>query len=197
MDIWQIIRDYMTGSRGVGAPSGTLSKAEWDEYYNSEAYDRAEAAHLDVGSGDLEPWMREDESFNKAQDAYDEWLGSGGEPEHSQSWRVLQRAMAEEQEGREAAMQEGVPSDLEDSILSDLAALDQRELTIDHVGIYGKNDPVYIKIEKERSNLIKRLENERKKNTGRLKGDVRTRMGLGSPSAYAKGGTGRFLFRGR
>ena len=94
--IWQLIKDYMTRSRGVGAPSGTLSKAEWDEYYNSEAYDRAEAAHLDVGSGDLEPWMREDESFNRAHDAYDEWLGSGGEPEYSQSWSVLQRAIEEE-----------------------------------------------------------------------------------------------------
>ena len=116
----------------------------------------------------------------------------------TQEWDdYVYKTMAKEQEGMEAAMQEGVPSDLEDSILSDLVALDQRELIIDNVGIYEKNDPVYIKIEKERSNLIKRLENERKKNTGRLKGDVRTRMGLGSPSAYAKGGTGRFLFRGR
>ena len=96
----------------------------------------------------------------------DEWLGSGGEPEYSQSWRVLQRAMAEEQEGMEAAMQEGVPSDLEDSILSDLVALDQRELIIDNVGIYEKNDPVYVKIESERTKLIKQLEGEKGKRRG-------------------------------
>ena len=62
--IWKLIKDYMTRSRGMGAPSET----------------------------------RIDESFNKAQDAYDEWLGSGGEPEYSQAWRVLQRAMEEEED---------------------------------------------------------------------------------------------------
>jgi hypothetical protein len=40
-------------------------------------------------------------------------------------------------------------------------------------------------------------ENQRKKKRKRIKGDARTRLGLGAPSAYAKGGTGRFLFRGR
>jgi hypothetical protein len=38
---------------------------------------------------------------------------------------------------------------------------------------------------------------EKKKKLATPTSDTRTRMGLGSPSAYAKGGTGRFLFRGR
>ena len=75
--------------------------------------------YMSVSRGDKYKVDPETEAFNKAQDAYDEWLGSGGEPELHPSWGVLQRAMAEEQKGMEAAMQEGVPSDLEDSILSD------------------------------------------------------------------------------
>ena len=82
----------------------------------------------------------------------------------SQQWML--DAMKEDQEGMEAAMQEGVPSDLEDSILSDLVALDQRELIIDNVGIYEKNDPVYVKIESERTKLIKQLEGEKGKRRG-------------------------------
>ena len=122
--------------------------------------------YMNVSRGDKYKVDPETEAFNKAQDVYDEWLGSGGEPEYSQSWRVLQRAMAEEQEGMEAAMQEGVPSDLEDSILSDLVALDQRELMLDNVGIYEKNDPVYVKIESERTKLIKQLEGEKNRRRG-------------------------------
>ena len=85
----------------------------------------------------------------------------------TQEWDdYVYKTMAKEQEGMEAAMQEGVPSDLEDSILSDLVALDQRELIIDSVGIYEKNDPVYVKIESERTKLIKQLEGEKGKRRG-------------------------------
>ena len=85
----------------------------------------------------------------------------------TQEWDdYVYKTMAKEQEGMEAAMQEGVPSDLEDSILSDLVALDQRELIIDNVGIYEKNDPVYVKIESERTKLIKQLEGEKGKRRG-------------------------------
>jgi len=85
----------------------------------------------------------------------------------TQEWDdYVYQTMAKEQEGMEAAMQEGVPSDLEDSILSDLVALDQRELIIDNVGIYEKNDPVYVKIESERTKLIKQLEGEKGKRRG-------------------------------
>ena len=80
-----------------------------------------------------------------------------------QEWDdYVQQTSAKDVEGMEAAMQEGVPSDLEDSILSDLVALDQRELILDSVGIYEKNDPVYVKIESERTKLIKQLEEEKK-----------------------------------
>ena len=85
----------------------------------------------------------------------------------TQEWDdYVYQTMAKEQEGMEAAMQEGVPSDLEDSILSDLVALDQRELMLDNVGIYEKNDPVYVKIESERTKLIKQLEGEKGKRRG-------------------------------
>ena len=85
----------------------------------------------------------------------------------TQEWDdYVYKTMAKEQEGMEAAMQEGAPSDLEDSILSDLVALDQRELIIDSVGIYEKNDPVYVKIESERTKLIKQLEGEKGKRRG-------------------------------
>ena len=49
--------------------------------------------------------------------------------------------------------------------------------------------------QKSQDKYVKELEKKIEKKVS--KGDVRTRMGLGSPSAYAKGGTGRFLFRGR
>ena len=143
--------------------------------------------YMSVSRGDKYKVDPETEAFNKAQDAYDEWLGSGGEPEYSQSWRVLQRAMAEEQEGMEAAMQEGVPSDLEDSILSDLVALDQRELMLDNVGIYEKNDPVYVKIESERTKLIKQLEGEKGKKERKTKKLKKSSKGH---SRFGRGGGG-------
>ena len=51
-----------------------------------------------IGGRDLtprDPYDMQDDSYVES-DAYDEWLGSGGEPEYSQSWSVLQRAIEEE-----------------------------------------------------------------------------------------------------
>ena len=85
----------------------------------------------------------------------------------TQAWDdYVQETSAKDVEGMESAMQEGIMSDAEDSIISDLVTLDQRELLIDNVGIYEKNDPVYVKIESERTKLIKQLEGEKGKRRG-------------------------------
>ena len=85
----------------------------------------------------------------------------------TQAWDdYVQETSAKDVEGMESAMQEGMMSDAEDSIISDLVTLDQRELVMDSVGIYEKNDPVYARIETERAALTKKLADEKNKRRG-------------------------------
>ena len=84
----------------------------------------------------------------------------------------MEDALRKEQEGMEAAMQEGmVDEDAYNDVIADLVSLDEHELMLDHYGIYQKDDPVYARAANERVALYKRLDDlgKEKKKTKKLK----------------------------
>ena len=109
----------------------------------------------------------------------------------TQEWDdYVYQTMAKEQEGMEAAQQEGLGTmsaadEAEyDEVMGELVSLDQHELLLDHVGIYEKDDPVYARVANERVALEKRLDNlgKEKKKTRKLKKSSR------GHSRYGRGG---------